>query len=86
MTAELVEQYASQGKGGEAVCTMVFEKYYMRAGNYCALSVTLDNLAGVTKVFAVGAGSRQGALSFFDWGAAEDFEGAVERALEGALL
>ncbi len=85
LTAQLVEQYTAAGANGTQVCTLVFEKYYLRTGNTCALSVTLENLSGTTAVFAVGAGARQGAFSLFDWGASQDFEGAVEAALEDAL-
>lgn len=80
-SAELVAQSASTGPNGVRCITLLFDKYYMRAGNHCALCVSLDNLSGATKVFAASAGTKQGLLDFFDWGAGDDFEEEVRRAL-----
>lgn len=83
-SAELVDRHVSHGGQGACVCTMVFDQYYMRTGNHCALCVTVDNLRGVTTVYACSAGTKQGLLSFLDWGAGEDFEGRVRDALADA--
>lgn len=55
----------------------------MRAGNHCALCVSLDNLSGATKVFAASAGTKTGLFDLFDWGAGDDFEEEVRAAIEG---
>ena len=81
-SAELVAQSASRAPDGAQSVTLLFDKYYMRAGNHCALCVSLDDLTGMTKIFAASAGTKQGLFDFFDWGAGDDFEEEVRRALE----
>lgn len=51
-SAELVAQSDSRGPDGAQCVTLLFDKYFLRAGNHCALCVNLDNLSGITKVFA----------------------------------
>ena len=54
------------------VTTMVFEKYYMRVGNYASLTVTVSGRDGDVWVDLISAGSRSGVLSF-SWGAEDNF-------------
>ena len=78
-SAEPVAQSDSRGPDG----ALLFDKYFLRAGNHCALCVNLDNLSGMTKVFAASAGTKTGLFDLFDWGAGDDFEEEVRAAIEG---
>ena len=72
--------------GNEKYCgTLIFEKYYMRAGNRVALVVLVNNLNGKTEVTSVATGSSQGMLFNFDWGAADSFADSVKRVLESYI-
>ena len=62
--------------------TLIFEKYFMRAGNRAALVVLVNNLDGKTMVTSVATGSSQGMIFNFDWGVADDFAGSVKRILK----
>lgn len=57
-SAELGRQSDSRGPDGAQCVTLLFDKYFLRAGNHCALCVNLDNLSGITKVFAASAGTK----------------------------
>ena len=65
--------------------TLIFEKYYMRAGNRAALVVLVNNLSGKTVVTSVATGSSQGVLFNFDWGAADSFAESVKRVLKSYI-
>lgn len=80
ITGELIDHYAAQGPDGLMCVVAVYEKHYYRAGNRLTLTVTMDNLAGKTRVHCIGGGGGEG-LFRFDWGAAEDFAGAAMEAL-----
>lgn len=84
-SAELIDENLVPGPGGTMVLTLMFDKYYMRVSNHCALMVSIENLRGYTSVYAVSAGSKQGMLSIFDWGAGDSFEDEVRSALSGYL-
>jgi hypothetical protein len=62
--------------------TLIFEKYFMRAGNRAALIVLVNNLNGKTIVTSVATGSSQGIIFNFDWGAADNFAESVKRVLK----
>lgn len=81
LSAKLVDRYAVSD-GGKSLVVMVFEKYYMRNSSRASLTVTIDDLGGVTRVHAVGSGGGQGAIFGFDWGAASSFASYVSDALE----
>lgn len=65
--------------------TLIFEKYYMRAGNRAALVVLVNNLNGKTIVTSVATGSSQGMIFNFDWGAADSFAESVKRVLKSYI-
>ena len=63
---------------GELLCVVVvYEKFYYRAGNRLMLTVTIDNLSGVTHVHSIGGGGGDGAFWRFDWGASQKFTEAA---------
>lgn len=66
--------------------TLIFEKYFMRAGNRAALVVLVNNLNGKTAVTSVATGSSEGILFNFDWGAADDFANSVRDILEEYIV
>lgn len=80
ITGELIDSYTARGPEGLLCVVEVYEKHYYRAGNRLTLTVTMDNLTGKTRVHCVGGGGGEG-LFRFDWGAAENFAGAVWEAL-----
>lgn len=65
--------------------TLIFEKYFMRAGNRAALVVLVNNLNGKTIVTSVATGSSQGMFFNFDWGAADSFADSVRSILESYI-
>jgi len=73
--------YSRSSDGREAIM-MVFEKYYIRNSSRASLSVMIDDLQGFTSVYAIGSGGGQNVLFKFDWGASDNFERLVEKALE----
>lgn len=77
--ADLVHEELHDAGEGRQFGTMIFEKYYLRAGNRAALVVMLDNLQGTTEVRVVATGSGQGMFFKMDWGAADDLARTVER-------
>ena len=66
--------------GDVQVSVMVFEKYFMRAGNYASLTVVLSGRDGNLGVDLIGAGGRQGLISI-SWGAEESFVASAEKVL-----
>ena len=65
---------------------LVFEKYYFRSENRAALTVIIDNFDGVTSVRSIAAGSSQGFLFNFDWGAADNFAESIRKKLEQYII
>lgn len=82
-TGELIDRYQI-GTEDRICIVLVFEKHYYRAGNRLTLTVTLDNLGGVTRVHTVGGGGGEGLLGF-DWGAADSFENCAIEALRDVM-
>lgn len=84
--ADLVhEEFFDLGEG-RFIGTLIYEKYYMRAGNRAALVVIIDNIKGYTDVRAISTGSSQGMFLNFDWGAADSFARSVEKILENYII
>lgn len=81
-SADLVHEEFHDLGGGKYSGTLIFEKYFMRAGNRAALVVLVNNFNGKTMVTSVATGSSQGMLFNFDWGAAADFAESVRRILK----
>ena len=83
ITGELIDSYRIGG--GEKTCmVLVFERHSARMGNRMTLTVTLDDLSGVTRVHTVGGGGGEGLLGF-DWGAADSFERSAIDALRDVM-
>ena len=72
--------------GMQEMVVCVIEKFYYRTSNRASLTITLDNLEGVTKVHAVASGGGAGAFMRFDWGAGNSFVSDVKRALEEYII
>lgn len=68
------------------IAILIFEKYYFRAENRAALTVVIDNFNGVTSVTAIVAGSSQGLIFNFDWGAADNFIGSVRKIFKEYII
>jgi hypothetical protein len=81
-SADLVHEEFHDLGNGKYSGTLIFEKYFMRAGNRAALVVLVNNFNGKTIVTSVATGSSQGMIFNFDWGAADNFAGSVKRILE----
>lgn len=68
--------------GDIRVSVLVFEKYFMRAGNYASLTLVLSGRDGDIGVDVIGAGGRQGLLSITTWGTEESFVDSAREVLE----
>lgn len=67
------------------VAIAIFEKFYLRAGNYAALTVISNNTddpSGATTVKAISTGSSSSYFPKIDLGASKDFVKHVVEALE----
>ena len=67
--------------GDVHVSVLVFEKYFMRAGNYASLTLVLSGRDGDVGVDIIGAGGRQGLISV-SWGTEESFVNSAREVLE----
>lgn len=65
---------------------LVFEKYYFRSKNRAALTVTINNFNGDTEISSVSAGSSEGMIFNFDWGAGDDFASSVKYLFEEFII
>ena len=83
---ELIHEELYDLGDDRAIGTLVFQKYYLRAGNRAALVVLSDNLKGYTEVRSIATGSSQGAIFNFDWGAADNYVASVRKALDAHIL
>lgn len=65
----------SRSIGTAKICTMVFEKYYMRASNRASLTVVLAGEAGTNRIVAdiIGSGGGQGPIFSMSWGSENSF-------------
>lgn len=80
ITGTLIDYHTVQGVDGSLCVVSVYEKHYYRAGNRLTLTVIIDNMSGITKVHSISGGGGEG-LFRFDWGAADNFEACVVKAL-----
>lgn len=80
ISCELSDQ-TSHRIGDVQITVLVFEKYFMRAGNYASLTVVISGSDGAVGVDLVGAGGRQGLLSLTTWGTEESFVASAEKVL-----
>lgn len=85
ITGERVDYYTVSAPQNTQCVVIVYEKHYYRAGNRLALTVTIDNFEGTTRVHYIGSGGGEG-LFKFDWGAAESFANVVAKALRSYII
>lgn len=83
--SDLVYEEFNDIGSGKYNGTLIFEKYFMRAGSRAALVVLVNNFNGKTIVTSVATGSSQGMLFNFDWGAADSFAEGVKRILRSYI-
>ena len=60
---------------------LVFEKYFMRAGNRASLSIMLNQFENDVTADIIGSGGGQGPLLSFSWGAEDSFVATTEDIL-----
>ncbi|CAH1191323.1 hypothetical protein PAECIP111892_00596 [Paenibacillus auburnensis] len=84
--SELLHQELHDLGDGRMIGTLVYERYYLRAGNQAALVVIVDNFSGVSKVRLISAGSSNSMVFKFDWGAGKSFASSVEKILSSYIL
>ena len=82
---EIVSEYGDL-YGDQGFYMIVFEKYYMRAGNRASLTVLMHKVDNKVKIFSVGSGGGQGTIFSFDWGASDKFESLPRRILENYIV
>lgn len=68
------------------VYVAVFEKYFYRVSNMITATVVVSESEYGTKVHVVSAGSSQGWLIKFDWGAASSFEDKIQKCLKSYII
>jgi hypothetical protein len=81
-SSELVEKYSLFSPDGKCCTVLIFEKYYMRNESRISLTITIDDLAGATRVSATTSGGGQGAFFSFDWGAGRNFITTISDIIE----
>jgi hypothetical protein len=81
-SGDLVDLYEIETSNNSMAYVAVFEKYFYRVSNMITATVVASETNYGTKVHVVSAGSSQGWLMKFDWGASSSFEKAVKRCLE----
>ena len=79
---KLLDRYEIAGADEKKAVVSVFQRYYLRAGNALILTVTVDDLAGSTRVHWISGGGADSVLTDVDGGAANAFESDVSRILK----
>jgi len=77
---------ACRNVDGRSLITLMYEKYYYRAGNRLVLMVMIDDFSGETRVHTVGGGGGEGIFFRFDWGAGAHFAHAPMEALKAHIV
>ena len=85
ITGERVDHHVVNVDNTRSVVVVVYEKYFYRAGNRLTLTVTIDNVNGVTHIHSIGAGGGEG-LFRFDWGASEKFTNSPREILRNHII
>ena len=80
-SGEILDEYVRVLPNGREIIMVLFEKYYMRAGNRATLTFLADNLEGHTKVHLSAGGGSEGIIFRFDWGAGASFSASARDAL-----
>ncbi|WP_026475988.1 DUF6054 family protein [Alkaliphilus transvaalensis] len=84
--AYLVHEESITLEDGRSVETLIYDKYYIRAGNSVALVVIIENIEGTTGIRSVATGSSSSLFSNFDWGAASDFAEMIPAILDEYII
>lgn len=82
MNSELIYEEAHEYQDVIKAYVLIFEKYYFRSKNRAALTVTINNFNKDTEISSISAGSSEGMIFNFDWGAGDDFAASVKRLLK----
>lgn len=82
LSGDLVDVYEIDGSNNSRAYVAVFEKYFYRVSNMITATVVASESNFGTKVHVVSAGSSQGWIMKFDWGASSSFENTVKRCLK----
>ena len=83
LAGEVTAAETAEGESLPVPCCIVrvYERWYGLSGTTATMTITLDNLAGETRVnFTAGAGSRM-PRGRMDWGVRNDFENMAKRVL-----
>ncbi len=86
MDYELVYEKVHNIKGDMTSIIVVYEKYFMRNSSRAALTVTMNDFNGVTEIESISAGSSQGMIFNFDWGAGDKFANSVKNLFEDYII
>ena len=87
LSATEVTSHVTRLAGGGETVIGVFERYSFRNSNRMSMSVVCSPSArDRTEVFFVASGASSGFFGLFDYGAAEDFESVIDRALAEHLV
>lgn len=85
-SGELIDMYELGINNNSSAYVAVFEKYFYRVSNMITATVVVSESDYGAKVHVVSAGSSQGWLLKFDWGAANSFEKTIKRCLESYII
>ena len=80
-SGEILDEYVRILPDGKEIIMVLFEKYYMRAGNRATLTFLADNLEEHTRVHLSAGGGSEGVIFRFDWGAGASFSASARDAL-----
>jgi len=86
MDCELIYEEAHEYQDVIKSYVLIFEKYYFRSKNRAALTVTINNFNGETEISSISAGSSEGMIFNFDWGAGDDFASSVKSLLNKFVI
>ncbi|WP_042272169.1 DUF6054 family protein [[Clostridium] dakarense] len=83
--SDLVDYQRYELGDDKFILISLYEKYYFRNDSTAALSITIDNVSGLTKIKAVSTGSSIGLL-FIDFGASKNFVSSIKKALKDHIV
>ncbi|MDV3426083.1 MAG: DUF6054 family protein [Bacillota bacterium] len=86
MDSELIYEEVHEYQDIIKSYVLIFEKYYFRSKNRAALTVTINNFNGETEISSISAGSSEGMIFNFDWGAGDDFASGVKDLFEEFII
>lgn len=81
----IFEDYKVTEVDEKEISILVFEKFFLRTGNTATLTVTIDNISGVTIIKCISAGNGDGILDI-DLGAGKSFMKPIRKKLEPHII